>query len=66
MARTREGGKRSDTAAERLLDLLIVNLALAGVSQHAIRKAAGCDMNRVVRITRHLKPWVKRPENGRK
>jgi hypothetical protein len=66
MARRRDLGKRSDTVTERLLDLLIVSMALAGVSQHAIRKVAGCDMNRVVGITRHLKPWTRRPDNGRR
>jgi hypothetical protein len=42
--------------AELLKDMLIVQLALAGVQQRAIRDIVGCDMNRVSRIARHLKP----------
>ncbi len=57
MAERRSITKRStDTAAERLTDLLIVQLGLAGVAQHTIRRIVGCDMNRVVRITKELKP----------
>jgi hypothetical protein len=36
-------------------DLLIVELAKAGVSQPEIRKIVGCDMHRVNRIARHFK-----------
>lgn len=49
--------KAQDTnnATELLKDLLIVQLALAGVQQRAIRSIIGCDTNRVSRIARHLK-----------
>ncbi len=50
---TKRGG---DTTAERLTDLLIVQLGLAGLTQHTIRRIVGCDMARVVRITKELKP----------
>ena len=66
MAKKRNPGKRVDPTAERLLDLLIVQLAFAGVTQHAIRKVAGCNMNRVVRLTKHVKPWLRGPDNAEK
>jgi len=40
---------------ELLKDLLIVQLAVAGVQQRAIRSIVGCDINRVSRIARHLR-----------
>lgn len=42
--------------AELLRDMLIVQLGLAGVAQDKIRVIARCDMNRVNRIVKHLKP----------
>ena len=54
MARKRNK-HQGDTAAELLKDLLIVQLAKAGVVQHEIRKVVGCDMHRVSRIARVLK-----------
>lgn len=50
-----------DNAAEVLKDLMIVQLGLAGVQQRAIRTIVGCDINRVSRIVKHLKP---KPTNG--
>ncbi len=44
-----------DPTAELLRDLLIVELAKAGVPQSEIRKIVGCDMHHVSRIARHLK-----------
>ena len=44
-----------DQTAELLRDLLIVELAKAGVPQPGIRKIIGCDMHRVSRIARHFK-----------
>jgi hypothetical protein len=38
-----------------LTDLLITQLATAGVQQQAIRKILGCDVNRVSRITKYIK-----------
>ncbi len=51
-------GKQSkgDPVVDAIKDLLIVNLALAGVRGHAIRKVVGCGMARVTQITRHVKP----------
>jgi hypothetical protein len=45
----------ADPNTELLQNLLIVELAKAGVSQPAIRKILGCDMHRVSRIARHFK-----------
>jgi hypothetical protein len=44
-----------DPTPELLRDLLIVELAKAGVSQPQIRKLVGCDMHRVSRIARYFK-----------
>lgn len=38
-----------------LRDMMIVQLALAGVTQHQIREIVGVDMHRVSRIAKHLK-----------
>lgn len=54
MAPKKRKQQQADTA-ELLRDLLIVELAKAGVSQPAIRKIVGCDMHRVSRIARHFK-----------
>jgi len=40
---------------ELLQDLIIVQLALAGIAQTEIRKIAGVDMNRVNRIAQLIK-----------
>lgn len=48
-------GPRADVVADRLADLMIVQLALAGVPQHSIRKIVGCEMTRVVTIAKELK-----------
>ncbi len=47
--------QQPDSSAALLRDLLIVELAKAGVPQPGIRKIVGCDMNRVSRIARHFK-----------
>jgi hypothetical protein len=54
MARQQNRSER-DTTAELLKDLLILELAKAGVQQKEIRKIAGCDMLRVSRIAKVLK-----------
>lgn len=51
----------NDTA-ELLKSILIVQLGMAGVRQQDIRAIVGCDINRVSRIVRHLKPKVAREE----
>lgn len=38
-----------------LRDMLIVQLGLAGLTQHQIREIAGVDIHRVNRIVKHLK-----------
>jgi hypothetical protein len=47
--------KPNDPVTDAIKDLLIVQLALAGVNGHSIRKVVGCGMARVTQITRHLK-----------
>jgi hypothetical protein len=54
---------QTDLNTELLQNLLIVELAKAGVSQPQIRQILGCDMHRVSRIARHLK---KRKESSSK
>jgi len=41
--------------AEILRDMLIVQLALAGLTRHQIRETVGVDMNRVTRLVKHIK-----------
>ena len=48
-----------DEMTELIRDLLIAELGLAGVPQPDIRKIARCDMHRVNRIVRLLKPKTK-------
>ena len=55
MAKTRGTNRKNDPVVDALKDLLIVQLALARVPGHAIRKVARCDMARVTQLTRHLK-----------
>jgi len=40
---------------EILRDMFIVQLALAGLTQHQIRETVGVDMNRVARIVKYIK-----------
>jgi len=47
--------------AELLRDLLIVELAKAGVPQPKIRTIIGCDMHRVSRIARYFKKTKREP-----
>lgn len=42
-------------AEELLRDILIVQLALAGLTRHQIRETVGVDMNRVTRLVKHIK-----------
>jgi hypothetical protein len=47
---------RKPRSVEDLLqDLLIVQLALAGVGQHQIREIAGVDIHRISRIAKLIK-----------
>ncbi|MEJ1967427.1 MAG: hypothetical protein WDN03_02130 [Rhizomicrobium sp.] len=43
------------TVEDLLRDLMIVQLALAGVGQHQIREIVGVDIHRVSRIAKLLK-----------
>ena len=53
--------KRTKATVEDLLqDSLIVQLGLAGLSQHQIREIVGVDMNRVTRILKHFKELRKK------
>jgi len=47
--------KKGETAEDLLRDLMIVQLGLAGLSQHQIREIVGVDMHRVSRILKHFK-----------
>jgi hypothetical protein len=47
--------KKKDPAVELLQDLLITELAKAGVAQPKIRTIVRCDMRRVNRIARFFK-----------
>jgi hypothetical protein len=51
----KQNNSQQDATAELLKDLLIVELAKAGVQQKEIRKIAGCDMRRVSRIAKAIK-----------
>jgi hypothetical protein len=48
--------KEIDEVADLLKDILITLLGTAGVQQTRIREVVGCDMNRVSRIVKLLKP----------
>ena len=50
-----KGKRKAENKVEVLLrDLLITSLATAGVKQAEIRRIAGCDMNQVSRIVKHV------------
>jgi len=47
--------QKQRTVEDLLQDLIIVQLVLAGVGQHQIRKIAGVDIYRVSRIAKLIK-----------
>jgi len=49
------GNNSMEPMMSLLQDLLIVQLALAGVDNHGIRKVAGVQMSKVTRISKILK-----------
>jgi len=51
----REAVRSGDGLSDIIKDLLIVQLGLAGVRGHDIRKIASCSMDRVNRIVKYLK-----------
>lgn len=53
---SKEKDKKEPAIIEDLLqDQLIVQLALAGLTQHQIREIVGVDINRVNRIVKYFK-----------
>lgn len=56
--------RNADDVAGLLTDLLITQLAASGVGQKTIRKIVGCDVNRVSRITKHIKTARKSAEKS--
>lgn len=59
----KKNAKREKNDTEVLKDLLIVQLGVAGVPQTKVREIVGCDMNRVNRILKYVKP---KKEEGKK
>jgi len=55
MAARKRNQPQGDPSTELLRDLLIVELAKAGVQQLEIRKIVGCDIHRVSKIAKVLK-----------
>ncbi len=51
----KDNQKKENTTDELLRDLLIVQLGLAGLTQHQIREIVGVDIHRVNRIVKHFK-----------
>jgi hypothetical protein len=47
--------KKPETTEDLLRDLMIIQLGLAGLSQHQVRDIVGVDMHRVSRILKHIK-----------
>jgi hypothetical protein len=47
--------KKTETTEDLLRDLMIIQLGLAGLSQHQVRDIVGVDMHRVSRILKHFK-----------
>jgi len=54
MARKKKHATKEEEIAELLRDLLIVQLGLAKVRQNDIRYIAGCSINRVNDVLKHL------------
>ena len=47
--------KKEKSPTDILQDILIVQLAVAGLTQHQIREIVGVDIHRVNRILKHFK-----------
>lgn len=54
-----EKRKKEQTTDDLLRDLLIVQLGLAGLTQHQIREIVGVDIHRVNKIVKHFKKITK-------
>ena len=63
MAKRPKSKRTTNDVAGILTDLLIVQLFNFGVQQRAIRQILGCDINRVSRITKHMKAARKAAED---
>ena len=50
-----EKTRKEQTTDDLLRDLMIVQLGLAGLTQHQIREIVGVDIHRVNRIVKHFK-----------
>lgn len=50
-----EKQRKEQTTDDLLRDLLIVQLGLAGLTQHQIREIVGVDIHRVNRIVKYFK-----------
>jgi hypothetical protein len=55
--------KASDPLLEAVQNLLIVQLALAGVDNHSIRRIAAVQMGKVTRILKVLKTHTRQGKN---
>lgn len=53
MAKTKQ--QKQQAVEDLLRDMMIVQLALAGISQHQIRQIVGVDIHRVNRIAKHIR-----------
>jgi len=62
MAARKRNQEKANPTSELLRDLLIVELAKAGVQQLDIRKIVGCEMGRVSEIAKVLKRAKKQGE----
>jgi hypothetical protein len=51
----KEKQQKAQTVEELLRDMMIVQLALAGIGQHQIRQIVGVDIHRVSRIAKLIK-----------
>lgn len=51
----KDNQKKENTTDELLRDLLIVQLGLAGLTQHQIREIVGVDIYRVNRVVKYFK-----------
>ena len=55
---TKERAQKTETVEDLLRDMMILQLALAGVGQHQIRKVLRVDIHRVSRISKLVKKAV--------
>ncbi len=58
----KKNSEKGNTTNELLKDLLIVQLGLAGLTQHQIREVVGVDIYRVNSIVKYFKKLSKQNE----